>query len=104
MFSFLGSILSDDLRRLDEFNSKITKVFFHRCFEMNLPDPAKRLWTSKSLENTRITNSTKICQVYYDLLFNCEMYKEVLEEFQERYDLFKHSQNCLVIGKSKNHF
>jgi len=92
----IDSILSNDLRRLDEFNSKITREFFRRCFEMNMPDPARKLWSSPSLANTRIiTNS--MSQLYYDLLYNCAMYEEVLDEFQERYDLFKHSQNCLLI-------
>ena len=63
-----------------------------------MPDPAKKLWNSPSLANTRITNNTRICQVYYDLLYNCAMYEEVLKEFRERYDVFKHSQNCLLIG------
>jgi len=95
--ALIDSILSDDLRRLDEFNSTITRAFFRRCFEENVPDPAKKLWTSPSLANTRITNNTRICQVYYDLLYNCAMYEEVLKEFRERYDVFKHSQNCLLI-------
>ena len=70
---------------------------------MNMPDPARKLWSSPSLANTRIiTNS--MSQLYYDLLYNCAMYEEVLDEFQERYDLFKHSQNCLLIGININTF
>jgi len=92
----IDSILSDDLRRLDEFNSKITRAFFRRCFEMNMPDPARKLWSSPSLANTRIiTNSMSL--LYYDLLYNCAMYEEVLKEFREKDDLYKHSQNCLLI-------
>ena len=94
---FSGSILSDDLRKLDEFNQTITKLFFWRCFETSSPEPARKLWTSPHIKYSTTNNSL----LYYDLLYNCGKYEEVLKEFQENYERLKSSQSCLMLGRHK---